>query len=88
MKGWPDCDLIYVKEARRRKVYRGSEDKVFGIFYRRYDADGNEYYCPVDPERQPGVSSMWLLDPEYDLILAWEPVDVSDLMSRMGGSHA
>lgn len=88
MRDWPDCDLIYVKEARRRMVYRGAEDKVFGIFYTKIDADGNEYYCPADPERQPGVSSSWLLDPEYDLILSWEPVDVADLLIRMGGGRA
>lgn len=85
MSGWPDCDLIHVQEARRRNVYWGTDDKVFGIFYRRYDADGNEYYCPADPEKQPGVSSGWLLDPEYDLILAWEPVDVAELLREYRG---
>ena len=34
---------------------------------------------------QDGVQPHWLLDPEYDLILDWEPVDVADLLSRMQG---
>lgn len=82
---WPEGDLIYVRNARRRHVSRGAEDRIFGIFALHYDEDGNSYYYPVDRERQPGVQSYWLLDPRYDLILDWEPVDVAKLLEEFGG---
>jgi hypothetical protein len=85
VREWPDHDLIYVRDARRRHVQVGSEERVFGIFSRRYDSDGNEYFYPVERRAQAGVESCWLLDPEYDLILDWEPVDVADLLERMRG---
>lgn len=83
--GWPDHDLIYVRDARRQHVQIGSGERVFGIFSRRYDSDGNEYFYPIERRAQDGVQPHWLLDPEYDLILDWEPVDVADLLSRMQG---
>ena len=79
----PDHDLIYVRDARRRHTQIGSEERVFGIFSRRYDSDGNEYFYPVERRAQDGVQPHWLLDPEYGLILDWEPVDVADLLERM-----
>lgn len=82
---WPDHDLIYVRDARRQHVQIGSEERVFGIFSRRYDSDGNEYFYPVERRAQDGVQPHWLLDPEYDLILDWEPVDVAELLSTMQG---
>lgn len=85
VREWPDHDLIYVRDARRRHVQVGSEERVFGIFSRRYDSDGNEYFYPVERRAQAGVKSCWLLDPEYDLILDWEPVDVAALLERMRG---
>ncbi len=84
---WPDHDLIYVRDARRRHVQIGSEERVFGIFSRRYDSDGNEYFYPVERRAQAGVKSCWLLDPEYDLILDWEPVDVADMLERVQKDH-
>lgn len=80
---WPSGDLIYVKSARRRQVHVDPEERVFGIFSRRDDPDGGHYYYPVNQELQPGVASDWLLDPCYDLILDWEPVDVYGLLMRM-----
>lgn len=83
---WPECDLIYVKDAVRRHLApSGLEEaeNIFGIFALHYDADGDSYYAPVDQEMQPGVASHWILDPRYDLILNWEPVDVADLLKRM-----
>lgn len=85
--GWPDHDLIYVRDARRQHVQIGSGERVFGIFSRRYDSDGNEYFYPIERRDQGGVKSHWLLDPEYDLILDWEPVDVADLLERMQKGH-
>ena len=84
---WPDHDLIYVRDARRRHVQLGSEERVFGIFSRRYDSDGNEYLYPIERRAQDGVQPHWLLDPEYDLILDWEPVDMADLLERMQKEH-
>lgn len=84
---WPCCGLIYVKEARRRYGWGDPDEKVFGIFSQRYDSDGDPYYYPVDQEMQPGVASVWLLDPKYDLILDWKPVDVADLLERMQKEH-
>lgn len=77
---WPCCDLIYVKQASLRGVGDDPDEKVFGIFFLRYGSDGDPYYVPADPEMQPGVSSKWLLSPDRDLILSWEPVDVADLL--------
>lgn len=85
VREWPDHDLIYVRDARRRHAQVGSEERVFGIFSRRYDSDGNEYFYPVERRAQAGVKPCRLLDPEYDLILDWEPVDVEDLLERMRG---
>ena len=82
---WPSGDLIYVKSALRRQVQVDLGDRVFGIFARHYDADGDEYYAPVDPELQPGVATNWILDPKYDLVLDCEPVDVAALLSGLEG---
>ena len=84
---WPCCGLIYVKDARRRSTQADENEKVFGIFALHYDSDGDPYYYPVDREMQPGVASSWLLDPEFDLILAWEPIDVTDLLERVQKKH-
>lgn len=78
---WPGCDLIYVQDART--VGAGPGEQVFGIFASQYGSDGEPYYAPVDPETQPGVSASSLLFPGRDLILAWEPVDVADLLERL-----
>ena len=86
---WPECDLIYVKDAlRRHHAPSCSEgvESIYGIFAFHYDADGDPYYAPVDQEFQPGVASHWILDPCHDLILDWEPVDVMDLLERMQGA--
>ena len=83
---WPGCDLIYVKDAMRRHLAPsslGEGESIYGIFSLHCDADGDSYYAPVDREFQPGVASHWILDPRYDLILDWEPVDVADLLKRM-----
>lgn len=77
---WPCCGLIYVKRASLRGVGNDPDEKVFGVFTLRYDSDGEPYYAPADPEMQPGVASNWILDPRYDLILSWEPVDVAELL--------
>jgi hypothetical protein len=82
---WPCCGLIYVKDARRRSTQADENEKVFGIFALHYNSDGDPYYYPVDQEMQPGVAPNWLLDPKFDLILDWEPVDVADLLNRMQG---
>jgi hypothetical protein len=82
---WPCCGLIYVKRASLRGVGNDPDEKVFGIFSLRYDSDGEPYYAPVDPEMQPGVSSKWLLFPNRDLILSWEPVDVAELLREYSG---
>ena len=82
---WPDLDLIYVKSALRRRINLTEDAEVFGIFSRRYDSDGDSYYFPVDQELQQGVKSHWLLDPRYDLIRDWEPVDVAGLLEEFRG---
>ena len=82
---WPCCGLIYVKNARKRGIGNDSAERVFGIFALRYDSDGSPYYAPVDQEMQPGVSSQWLLFPDRDLILSWEPVDVAELLREYSG---
>ncbi len=83
---WPCCELIYIRNARQRGVGGDPDEKIFGIFSRHYDSDGDLYYAPVDRETQPGVASTWILDPKYDIVLDWEPVDVADLLSRMQGA--
>lgn len=86
---WPDSDLIYVGSARRRSTWSGIDERVSGLFSRRYDSDGDAYYAPVDPESQPEVQSHWILDPKYDLIMDWAPVDVAGLLEEFrGGGHA
>lgn len=82
---WPDSDLIYVRSARRRSTWSGIDERVSGLFSRRYDSDGDAYYAPVDPESQPEVQSHWILDPKYDLINDWASVDVAALVGRMRG---
>jgi len=77
---WPCCGLIYVKRASRRGAGNDPDEKVFGIFSLRYGPDWEPYYAPIDPEMQPGVASNWLLSPDRDLILSWEPVDVARLL--------
>lgn len=84
---WPHCSLIYVKNARRREVGVDPREEVSGIFALRHDSYGEPYYAPVDQEMQPGVASDWLLFPGRDLILAWDPVDVADLLERMRRDH-
>lgn len=87
---WPGFDLIYVKDAIRRHLAPSNpeeEESIYGIFARHYDADGDSYYAPVDRELQPGVPSHWILDPRYDLILDWKPVDVYGLLERMRESE-
>lgn len=84
---WPHCSLIYVNNARRRGVGAGPEEEVFGIFALRHDSYGDPYYAPVDQEMQPSVAPDWLLFPGRDLILAWDPVDVADLLERMQRDH-
>mgnify|MGYP000928480783 CR=1 FL=1 len=86
-ESWPSCGLIYVKDARRRSTQADENGRVFGIFALHYDSDGDPYYYPVDPEMQPGVASSWLLDPKFDLILDWEPIDVTDLLERVQKEH-
>ena len=82
---WPCCPLVYIENARKRGVGDDPGEKVFGIFALWYDSDGEPYYAPVDQEMQPGVASSWLLFPERDLILDWEPVDVADLLREYSG---
>lgn len=82
---WPCCGLVYIEDARQRGVGDDPDEKVFGIFALRYGSDGEPYYIPVDPEMQPGVASNWLLSPDRDLILSWEPVDVADLLREYSG---
>lgn len=82
---WPCCSLIYVKRASRRGAGNDPDEKVFGIFSLRYGSDGEPYYAPADPGMQPGVSYKWLLFPDRDLILSWEPVDVADLLREYSG---
>lgn len=84
---WPGCDLIYVRRARRRRGSLADDEEVYGIFSLRYPEGGGTYYAPVDQELQPGVASCWLLDPRYDLILDWEPVDVTDLLEWLEGGR-
>lgn len=83
---WPGFDLIHVRDARARGLGADPDEKVHGIFILRYEEDGDPYYAPADQEYQPGVASSWILRPERDLILDWEPVDVMDLLERMQGA--
>lgn len=80
---WPVGDLIHVKAAIRRRAQVDLGERVFGIFALHYDPDEGPYYALVDQDLQPGVASNWILDPKYDLILDWRPVDVMDLLERM-----
>lgn len=80
---WPGRDLIYIRDARRRGVGAGPEEKVHGIFSLRSDSDGGDYYAPVDQEYQPGAASTRYLFPDCDLVLDWEPVDVADPLFQM-----
>lgn len=83
---WPTTELIYVRDARRRKGWETpSDERVFGIFSRHYGPEGASYYTPVDPALQPGVSPTWRLDRLEDLILDWEPVRVADLLRQIQG---
>lgn len=84
---WPRLDLIYVRRARRRRGSLSGDEEVYGIFSLRYPEGGGTYYAPVDQDLQPGVASHRLLDPRYDLILDWEPVDVDDLLEWLEGRH-
>ena len=84
---WPGVDLIYVRRARRRRGSLADDEEVYGIFSLRYHGGGGTYYAPVDQELQPGVSSHGLLDPRYDLILDWEPIDVTSLLEWLEGGH-
>lgn len=86
---WPDCDLIYVKDARCRRLgaWGGLEEKVYGIFSRRYGPDWEPYYAPVDRERQPGAPLSGHLFPGSYLILDWVPVDVAALLKEMEGEE-
>lgn len=80
---WPDCDLIYVENARRG-CGSSLEERVYGVFVRRYGHGGEPYYALADPERQLGAASGGFLFQGRDLILAWEPVDVAALLKEMG----
>ena len=85
---WPSADLIHVGNARRRRVVGADPDeRIYGIFSRHHDSEGDPYYYPVDRTLQPGVASDWLLDPKFDLILDWEPIDVAGLLERMQKKH-
>ena len=85
---WPCCDLIYVRNARQRGIGDDPDERVFGIFVLRYASDGGPYYAPVDQKRQPGVASDWVLFPGRDLILDWEPIDVTELLREYSGKRA
>lgn len=84
---WPRFDLIYVRRARRRRGSLADDEEVCGIFSLRYPEGGGTYYVPVDQGLRPGVASDWLLDPRYDLILDWEPIDVTNLLEWLEGGH-
>lgn len=80
---WPDKDLIYVDKALRKAAATRDdvfeEDKVHGLFVRRYGSAGDCYYVPVEPEDQ-GIDSHWVLMEHYDLILEWRPVNISAVL--------
>lgn len=80
---WPAEDLIYVKDARCRDTWADLKTQVYGVFVLRYGPKGALHYVPADQSRQPGVASTWILVPDQDLILDWEPVDVAALLERM-----
>lgn len=84
---WPHGDLIYVKDARRRGDWEDLEERVFGIFSRRYGPDWEPYYAPADRERQPGAPLSGHLFPGSYLILDWVPVDVAALLKEMEGKE-
>ena len=67
---WPDHDLIYVRDARRRARAdweRGSGSS--GSSPEGTTRTGMSTSTPVERRAQDGVQPHWLLDPEYDLIL-------------------
>ena len=80
---WPDKDLIYVDKAYRKAVSQRDDtfekNEVYGLFARRYDADGDCYYAPVEPEDQ-GIAKDWILSEGLDLILEWRPVDIGAVL--------
>lgn len=85
---WPVGDLIHVKDSARWSTKSQVTERVTGVFSRHHAADGGpDYYAPVDPEFQPGMPASAILDPRFDLILDWEPVDVGDLLERLESSH-
>lgn len=85
---WPAGDLIYVKDSSRWSIKEQGTERVTGVFSRHHAADGGpDYYAPVDPEFQPGMPASAILDPRFDLILDWEPVDVGDLLERLESSN-
>lgn len=84
---WPGFDLIHVRNARQRGLGASPDEKVYGIFILRYEEDGDPYYVPADRDLQPGVASSWILRSGRDLILDWEPIDVSGLLEVMESSH-
>lgn len=82
---WPDKDLIYVDKALRKAVSRRDgafeKDEVHGLFSRRYDADGDCYYAPVEAEGQ-GIDGNWILVEHSDLILEWRPVNIAAVLAE------
>lgn len=84
---WPGFDLIHVRDARERGLGAVPDERVHGIFILRYGEDGDPYYVPADRDRQPGVASSWVLRPGRDLILDWEPIDVTRLLEGLENSH-
>ena len=81
---WPDCTLIYVKNARRLGAWDAPEEQVSGVFVRQHGPDGDPYYAQVDSDRKPGAAPGAALLPGSALALDWEPVDVADLLRRTG----
>lgn len=85
---WPGFDLIHVRDARARGLGSAPHERVHGVFILRYEEGGDPYYVPADREFQPGVASSWVLRPDRDLILDWEPIDVAKLLEWLEGGHA
>lgn len=80
---WPDKDLIYVDKALRKAASNRDgvfeEGEVHGLFFRRYAANGDCYYVPVEPEDR-GIDKRWMLIENYDLILEWRPVNIAAVL--------
>lgn len=80
---WPDKDLIYVDKAIRKAATTRDgvfgKDEVHGLFARRYDADGDCYYAPVEAEDQ-GIGKNWMLMEHCDVILEWRPVNIAAVL--------